>query len=633
MKLQDLICRHRALITIVHDTTMAALSFMAALYLRMGGDIQRLPDSVFSFGTLVFTAISLLVFLVMRHWRGLWRYASMRDMLAITRSASLAVILFVPAFFMLARLDGFPRSSLIITWLLLILFMGAPRIAYRMLKDHTISLDWKFLTDNRTPVLLIGTTREAEAFLRGSLLNHAIPYRVVGIVDERPEMHGQHIHGIRVYGGSDSLVKILGKLAKRDLRPQKIILADQSLQGAKLRNIFALAEEMEITLARVPEVGELRSADENPRITPIAIEDLLGRPQAALDINAIGGFLHNRRVLITGAGGTIGSELTRQVANFNPSCLIMLEHSESGLYHIDREIGELDAKLLRVPTLCDIRDRNHLREILQHYKPDIVFHAAAIKHVPLAESNPHEAIMTNIIGTRNVVDSCCDAGVGAVVMISTDKAVHPSSVMGAAKRAAEIYCQAAGESAPYTRIITVRFGNVLGSNGSVVPLFKHQLEQGGPITVTHPDITRYFMTVKESVELVLQAASSSYENTNNGQIFVLDMGEPIRIYDLAEQMIRLAGLKPHEDIKINITGLRPGEKLYEELFYEDESPTYTSHPSIMRAEMHAISPRAVVRLVEQIEKAAAARDTSRMFGLLHELVPEYEAAAKLAATA
>ena len=332
------------------------------------------------------------------------------------------------------------------------------------------------------------------------------------------------------------------------------------------------ADALGVTLARLPRMTDFRAAASGRvELRPIAIEDLLGRPQQVLDRAAMERLIRGRRVLVTGAGGTIGGELARQIAALGPAHLTLLDNTEYALYTIDLEIGERTPDLPRDSVLADVRDRERLRDIVARHAPDLVFHAAALKHVPIVEAHPDEGVLTNAVGTRNVADACRAAGVGAMVLISTDKAVNPATVMGATKRIAESYCQAlnlareAGRDVGPTRFITVRFGNVLGSTGSVVPLFTRQLAQGGPLTVTHPEMTRYFMTVREAVELVLEAsalgtAGGPAENSGGSAIFVLDMGEPVRIMDLAQQMIRLAGLTPGDDIEIRITGLRPGRE-------------------------------------------------------------------------
>ncbi len=380
---------------------------------------------------------------------------------------------------------------------------------------------------------------------------------------------------------------------------------------------------------------DFRRGGEPLEVRPIEIEDLLGRPQTPLDRPAMAALIAGRRVLVTGAGGTIGGELARQLAALGPAALGLFDASELALYAIDLELGERFPELARHAVLGDVRDRRQLAQVLAALKPELVFHAAALKHVPLSEANLEEAVLTNAIGTRNVSELCRDAGVGAMVMISTDKAVNPTSVMGATKRLAEAWCQTLdvaerrrlAQSGQGTRYITVRFGNVLGSTGSVVPLFQRQLARGGPLTVTHPEITRYFMTVREAVELVLQATTlGTADETATGKIYVLDMGEPVRIVDLARQMIRLAGLRPDRDVEIVFTGLRPGEKLHEELFHAGEALVETNTAGIRLANPRTSDSAVLARALDELEAAARGRRSADVLQLLAHLVPEFAGA-------
>ncbi|HIJ63133.1 MAG TPA: polysaccharide biosynthesis protein, partial [Rhodospirillaceae bacterium] len=364
-------------------------------------------------------------------------------------------------------------------------------------------------------------------------------------------------------------------------------------------------------------------------VKPIAVEDLLGRPQTVLDRSAMRSLIEGRRVLVTGAGGSIGGELVRQIADCAPAALSLLELSEFALYTIDQEISESHPELPRRPLLADIRDDARIAQVMREERPELVFHAAALKHVPMVEANPLEGVRTNAIGTRVVADAARAHGVRLMVLISTDKAVNPSSVMGASKRAAESYCQALDlDGAAGTRFVTVRFGNVLGSTGSVVPLFQRQLAAGGPITVTHPEMTRYFMTIREAVELVLQTSALGFAHPDlyQGRIFVLDMGEPVKIVGLARQMIRLAGLRPDTDIKIRFTGLRPGEKLFEELFHGAEAPVPTNLEGILLAAARAGDLAAIGGTLDALDQACRGLDLPAALASLARLVPEYQTA-------
>jgi O-antigen biosynthesis protein WbqV len=384
-----------------------------------------------------------------------------------------------------------------------------------------------------------------------------------------------------------------------------------------------------MTLARLPRLTEFKSGlVDTTEVRPVAIEDLLGRPQHPLDRPAMAGLVKGKRVLITGSGGSIGSELVRQVSDLAPQKLILVDHSEFNLYTIDMETGRRHPNLERSAIINDVRDRSAIKRLFEATRPELVFHAAALKHVPLVEANPCAGVLTNVIGTANVADACKAAGVATMVMISTDKAVNPTNVMGASKRIAERYCQALdlkrGKNAG-TRFVTVRFGNVLGSTGSVVPLFQKQLAEGGPITVTDAQMKRYFMTVSEAVELILQAsAMDDGGHLHEGKIFVLDMGEPVLIIDLARQMIRLAGLIPDEDIDIKITGLRPGEKLFEEMFHGGELLVETGQSGILLAAPRAADAALIATAIETLATAASDSDINRVMTLISGLVPEYK---------
>jgi O-antigen biosynthesis protein WbqV len=390
-------------------------------------------------------------------------------------------------------------------------------------------------------------------------------------------------------------------------------------------------------LARLPRLTEFRQDLGDPArlVEPIAIEDLLGRPQAVLDREAMARLIGGRRILVTGAGGTIGSELARQIAALGPGRLILVDNSEFLLYAINGDLSDRYPELALRPILGDVRDRARIESIIIGEDPQIVFHAAGLKHVPMVEANPIEGVLTNVVGTRNVAEAGRAHGVGLVVMISTDKAVNPASVMGATKRLAESFCQALDLAearrpvqAGGTRFVTVRFGNVLGSTGSVVPLFTRQLAAGGPLTVTHPDVTRFFMTVREAVELVLEASAALSVPEEGaadarGKIFVLDMGEPVKIVDLARQMIRLAGLRPDRDIEIRFIGLRPGEKLHEALFHAAEAPVPTKNPALRLAAPRTADYAVLARSIDELEEQVRAGHEPRALALLERLVPEY----------
>jgi O-antigen biosynthesis protein WbqV len=629
----------KAIVAFAHDATIAAASMGLALYLRLGDTVLAL-DPFITFTTIaVFAGIASVTFHLFGMYRGIWRYASTIDLLNIAKAATVAVLIFLALTFTLNRLDFVPRSVPFIQWCLLIVGLGGSRFAYRVLRDH--GLLSQAGGASALPVLLVGAGDAAEQFIRASRADPHMPYRVIGVLDDARELRGRHIHGTAVLGGLGDLPAVVARLHERGTRVQRLILADPALlDGAAKRRLFEQAGELGLAVARLPRLAELQDAAEDGPIRPrpVSLEDLLGRPQFAHDHATVEQLIGGRRVLITGAGGTIGSELARQIAAWHPSQLVLADSSEFNLYAIDLELRERQADVPFRSILCDIRDRDRVMAIFAAERPELVFHAAALKHVPMVEMNPSEGILTNVVGTRNVADAAAQYGARAMVQVSTDKAVKPTSVMGASKRLAEFYCQALDLEAPSAhhgaRFMTVRFGNVLGSSGSVVPLFERQLARGGPLTVTHPEIKRYFMTVREAVALVLQASAHGLEQTQaRGQIFVLDMGKPARIVDVARQVIRLAGMRPDVDVKIEFTGLRPGEKLYEELFDEAEERMVGGIEGILVAISKSINLEVLRRLFEELATASRQQDHDTLLRLLAHAVPSYQAPAAAAAVA
>jgi O-antigen biosynthesis protein WbqV len=417
---------------------------------------------------------------------------------------------------------------------------------------------------------------------------------------------------------------LLNRLEQEGRKPQRLLLSPDLLDGDVVRELLDVANGQGIALARLPRLTDFHEAEEKVLVRPIAVEDLLGRPQVVLDREGILTLVGGRRVLVTGAGGSIGSELVRQIADLGPARLVLVEASEYALYTIDMEVAERFPALDRRAVIANVRDRSVIDALFAEERPELVFHAAALKHVPLVEANPLEGILTNAIGSRNIADACVAAGVRAMVMISTDKAVNPTNVMGATKRVAESYCQALDMAQNGTRFVTVRFGNVLGSTGSVVPRFQAQLAAGGPITVTHPDMERYFMTIREAVELVLQASALGVlQHHDQGKIYVLDMGKPVKIVDLARQMIRLAGLRPETDVKIAFTGLRPGEKLFEEIFHGAEAPVPTARDGILLASPRLVHLDELGQRFQALETACRIRNEGDALEVIQAVVPEF----------
>jgi len=628
----------RTAIALLHDSVMAAAAFMIALFLRLGSQAPaHIEDHRLLPIWALFTFVCVVSFLLTGLYRGLWRYASLNDLMNIVKAVTLAMLIFLPIAFLITRLEAVPRSSYVITWFMLIFLLGAPRMLYRVFKDkglgHLLEKDYHL----RTPVVLVGTGDAADGFIREMARDRHAPYEVLALVDEKGTRIGRNIRGIPVLGHLDDIGEILDGLTRRDCTAQRIVLACR-LPRESMEKLLDAADSKGVTIARLPRLANLTDEEigASATIHPIAIEDLLGRTQTKLDRNSMARLIEGRRVLVTGAGGSIGSELVRQLAAFGPSHLSLLDNAEALLYSIDLEVGEEFATLSRRAILADVRDRQRLDQVLADERPDLVFHAAALKHVPMVEANPVEGVLTNVIGTRNTAAACRKAGVMAMVFVSSDKAVNPPNVMGATKRLAENYCQSLDlqeqkrarrlGGAKRTRFITVRFGNVLGSTGSVVPLFQHQIAGGGPVTVTHPEVSRFFMTVREAVELILQATALGVDAPADeaGKIYVLDMGQPVEILDLARQMIRLAGLRPNKDIEIVFTGLRAGEKLHEELFHAQETPMPSRHPGLQLAASRAADFELLSRGLEELADLGTQGDSQEVCALLARLVPEYQ---------
>lgn len=619
---------HRVLLVAAHDIVMAAVSLPLAIWLRFWiVDIQWSPLEAW-LPTLIFAGVAGVVFQYTGLYRGIWHFASLRDMLAILRGSLLSLLIFVPLLFVFTRLADYPRSALVMQFFILMLLLAGPRILYRSWKDGSLgTVLWRG-DDKRVPVVLIGSSLAADTFIREMERGQA-SYRVVGIIDDSAGRHGRDLRGIRVLGRLADLPALIDNMREID-RPRRAIIADDRLDGRAIRELVETASQLGISVARLPRMTEFRKEGEASQVQSIDVEDLLGRPQRVLDRSAVTRLIAGRRVLVTGAGGTIGSELVRQVAALEPAAIVLFEQSEHALYQIDMELAERMSALPRVAVLGDVRDADAVESVFAAQRPDIVLHAAAYKHVPLVEANAGEGLLTNVRGTQVVAQACQRHNVAVMVMISTDKAVNPTNVMGATKRIAEMVCQSLDlervtSQRNSTQYVTVRFGNVLGSSGSVVPLFQRQLASGGPLTVTHPDVTRFFMTTREAVELILQAAAMPNDVVHaEGKIFVLDMGEPVRIQDLARQMIRLAGRQPDKDVKIVFTGLRPGEKLYEEVLHSAETTVPTPQEGVMLAAPRIIDRAELERAIAALIQHAERRDTAAVLAGIAALVPEFE---------
>jgi len=595
-----------------HDLLWVLAAAWLAFWLRFNlGDIPSAYLPALHLLIVIALPVQAAFFWYFGLYRGIWRFASLPDLLRILQSVILGVLTTFIIMFIWQRLEGMPRAVLFLYPLILTLGLAAPRLFYRWLKDNHLDLT---ITE-RKRALLVGAGQAGELLVRDLLKSG--PYEPVGFLDDADRRQGQEIQGVRVIGRVSDMERVIA-----DMAVSVVLLAIPSASHQVIQAMVNRCQKLSIPCRTLPSVADLADGKvEVSRLRKVQIEDLLGRDTIKLDDGGIHQLLADGCVLVTGAGGSIGSELCRQILSHQPSCLLLLDHGEFNLYSIERELCSTAAEsgCAIEALLGDIRDTDRMRWLFEQYQPAVVFNAAAYKHVPLVEQNPAEGVKTNVLGTCQLADLAVASGVKKFIQVSTDKAVNPSNVMGASKRCAEIYCQNLNRRSKNTAFITTRFGNVLGSAGSVVPLFRSQIEAGGPVTVTHPDITRYFMTIPEAVSLILQAGSMG----NGGEIFVLDMGEPVKIVDLAEQMIRLTGLEPGHDIEITFTGLRTGEKLYEELFHEAEALKATSHPKIMLSGSREVDWDKMQQQLEKIRLVCSSRDVPRLHQHLQQLVPEF----------
>ncbi len=544
-----------------------------------------------------------------RVYRGLWRFSSLNDVVRILRSTVCATILVIPILYMASLLHHIPRSILPLYSILLVTLLCGARLLFR---NHWDKRNKDEVVHDVKRVLVIGAGQAGEGLIRD--LKRTRSYLPVGLVDDSMSKRGLEVHGVRVLGTTQELAE-LSKQHRVDL----IFIAIPSARSAEMRRIVNHCELCKVPFRTLPSIQEVVAGRvEVNALREVDIEDLLGRDQVELNWDKIAASIQNKRVLVTGAGGSIGSELCRQIMALQPEQLLALDNSEYNLYKIDMELKERFPEIPIKIALANVVDNVAVDYIFQGFNPDIVFHAAAYKHVPLLEDQVRVAVQNNVIGTQIIAEASVAAGVDKFILISSDKAVNPTNIMGTTKRVAEIYCQNLNARVS-TQFITVRFGNVLGSVGSVVPLFQKQLQKGGPLTVTHPEMKRYFMTIAEACQLILQAMV----NGSGGEIFVLDMGEPVNISYLAEQMIRLAGKEPGKDINIEYTGLRPGEKLFEELFHTSEQLIQTEHAKLFKSKFRQNDWNELTQAVHMINKACAIHQNDQLLVLLKSLVPEF----------
>ncbi len=613
--LTRVILKHRRpLIMVVHLGLIAATNYVA-FWLRFDGLIPRTEARLALYLLPALLAIRATTFLPFRLYEGLWRYTSISDLRNIINGVGLSSV----AFYLLVRpilgVGAYPRSVFIIDAILLICAMSVIRLTHRIYRELASAKGGR-------RVLIIGAGSAGELIVRDMKNNSASSYQPIGFVDDDRAKVKMRIHGVPVLGTREDLPRIM-----REHHPQEVLIAISSAAPGAIRDLVRVLQSFKVRITTVPKLEEIldgRVAVSG--IRTLAVEDLLARPPVGLDSRRISRLIQDRRVMITGAGGSIGSELARQILALRPASLVLFERYENSLYEIDAELsGHAPGRVHAV--IGDVTDAARVEAVLTHYRPEIVFHAAAHKHVPMMEHNPCEAVKNNVRGARVLVQAVEQFGVDRFILISTDKAVNPSSVMGATKRVAELLTQARGATSR-TSLLTVRFGNVLGSNGSVLPRFMEQIKAGGPVTVTHRDMQRFFMLIPEAVQLVLHAAAF----TEPGAVYALEMGEQIKVLDMARDVIRLCGFVPDEEIPITFVGLRPGEKLFEELVGQNETIVPSGIQSIRKVRPLLVpDPPVLYRQIDELERLAMSGDVDRVIAQLRVIVPEFESTVKQAA--
>jgi len=606
------------------DITLLCLAYFLSYFIRFEGKIP--PEGISNIKNTVWLIIpfKIFVFFLFNLYRGMWRYTGINDLINLIKATFVSSTVIILVILYLHRFEGYPRSVFVIDAFLTLVLIGGVRLFIRLILQKATSnimgmVQFPFFQNTKKGLkrlLIIGAGDAGEKILRELRDNPRLKYNVVGFVDDDPKKHGMQIHGVPVLG---DIVQLLDLISEHEV--DELLIAIASSTRKEMRRIVDLCKETGLKYRIIPGMGELIDGRLTVKaIRDVAYEDLMGREAVQLETEKIGEYLKDKSILITGAGGSIGAELCRQVARFFPKNLILFDRTENNLYEIGMELQRDFPYLRYSPILGNVLNKEVLRKFFLKYRPQVVFHAAAYKHVPIMELNPWEAIFTNIKGTYSLLEVVREFEVNRFVLVSTDKAVRPSNVMGASKRVTELLTQCYNNSFNPTRFMSVRFGNVIGSSGSVIPLFKRQIEKGGPVTVTHPDVTRYFMTIPEAAQLILQAGAMG----EGGEIFILDMGSPVKILDLARDLIRLSGFEPGEDIEIKFIGLRPGEKLYEELINEGEGISSTSHAKITVLRKTPCDLNWLKTKIDELTVLAERQDASGIKRKLKEIVPEYE---------
>lgn len=600
----------RPLVVLIHVSLVVLANYLA-FWLRFDGVIPPEDWGLFIQMLPWLLAVRGLTFLPFRLYEGLWRYTSIWDLRNIIAGVGLSSGLFYALVHGLFGATGYPRSVFLIDSILLVFLLGGVRMARRIYRELGP-------LDREKRILIYGAGDAGEMIVRDIKNNAFYQYDAIGFIDDDPAKVGQRIHGLKVLGTRAALPSII-----RDRKPDALLVAITRIEPAALRRIVRALEAFQIPIKTLPNFRDVLDGKVTVnQIRNLSIEDLLERAPVGLNPEPVRALIQGKRVLVTGAGGSIGSELCRQILSCGPSRLILLDRYENGLYEVTCELGAKQQEIPVLPVIGDVTDRERMSVVMREYRPALVFHAAAHKHVPLMELSPCEAVKNNVLGTQVVADCAAEGGVERFILISTDKAVNPTSVMGATKRVAELLIQSMnGSGNGHGSFAAVRFGNVLGSNGSVVPRFLRQIQAGGPVTVTHPEMKRFFMSIPEAVQLVLHAATVA----RGGEIYVLDMGEQIKVVEMVKNLIRLSGFTPHEEIPITYIGIRPGEKLYEELVGLDEVVEPSGVEQVVRVQPLSWTDPARLRdHVSALERLAVDGKAEALIKLLGEIVPTYQ---------
>jgi O-antigen biosynthesis protein WbqV len=623
----------RQILIVLHDLLATFAALVLTFVVRF--EDQRLYERITGLELLLpfFVIYAALVYFSFGLHRNKWRFTSIPDLFNIFRASTvLAVsllaldyVLLSPGFF---GTFFFGKVTILLYWLLQMFFLGGSRVVYRYF--HYARTLQRVKIGDATPTLLLGRAADAEVLLRGIESGAVKKIWPVGILSPSGNDRGQSIRGVPVLGEVDDLERVVADLARRDTRVTRLVLAPSALSPeARPEAILMRARRLGLSMSQMP---SFEAGGPAVQLAPVAVEDLLLRPSVKIDYRRLEQFVSGKSIVVTGGGGSIGAEICERIVTFGAARLLVIENSEPALHAVMESLAGMQVQAEISGRIADIRDRPRIMSLIAQFKPDILFHAAALKHVPLLELDWDEGIKTNVFGSINVADAAAAAGCTAMVMISTDKAIEPVSVLGATKRLAEMYCEAlndefsrrAGQSRHAMRLISVRFGNVLASNGSVVPKFKAQIEAGGPVTVTHPDMVRYFMTIREACDLVITAASHALAPASSDvSVYVLNMGQPVKIVELAERIIRLSGLEPGRDIKIEFTGIRPGERLHEILFARQEETMDIGIPGIVAAKPVQPSLEAVRAWVATLEQGLARNERAAIYRVLRDAVPEF----------